>query len=73
MFSLFSLFIDEPEVFIPEYSQIVKALVHHVGTATVGVRVPAGATKKGHWVDPCTEGVPIVQRNTTTLEDLDVY
>ena len=24
-----------------------KALVHHVGTATVGVRVPAGATKKG--------------------------
>ena len=24
-----------------------KALVHHVGTATAGVRVPAAATKKG--------------------------
>ena len=43
-------------------ADIVKALVHHVGIATVGVRVPAAATKKGHWEDPCTEGAPIVQR-----------
>ena len=55
-------------------ADVVKALVHLVGIAMVGVRVPAGAraTKKGRWVDPCTEGAPIVQRNTTTLEDLDV-
>ena len=53
-------------------ADVVNALVHLVGIAMVGVRVPAGATKNGRWVDPCTEGAPIVQRNTTTLEDLNV-
>ena len=53
-------------------ADVVKALVHLVGIAMVGVRVPAEATIKGRWVDPCTEGAPIVQINTTPLEDLDV-
>ena len=53
-------------------ADVIQALVHLVGIAMVGVRVPAGATKKGTWVDPCTGGAPKVQRNTTTLEDLDV-
>ena len=43
-------------------ANVVKALVHHVGIANVGVRVPAAGMKKGHWVDPCTECAPIVQR-----------
>ena len=34
-------------------ADVVKALVHLVGIAMVGVRVPAGATIKGRWVDPC--------------------
>ena len=34
----------------------VKASVHHIGIAMVG----AAAKKKGLWVDPCTEGAPIV-------------
>ena len=29
-----------------EVADVVEALVHYVGTATVGVQVPAGATKK---------------------------
>ena len=28
-------------------AKVVKALVHHVGIATVGVRVPAAGMKKG--------------------------
>ena len=56
-------------------ADVVKALVHHVGIATVWVRVQGAANeKKGHWADPCTECAPIVQRRyKTTLEDLDVY
>ena len=53
-------------------ADVVKALIHHVGIATVGVQVPAAATKKGHWEDPCTECASIVQRYKTTLEDLDI-
>ena len=53
-------------------ADVVKALVHHVDIATVGVRVPVAATKKGHWEDPCTECAPIVQRRyKKTLEDLE--
>ena len=52
-------------------ADVVKALIHHVGIATVRVRVPTAATKKGHWEDPCTECAPIVQKKTqTTLEDV---
>ena len=43
-------------------ADVVKVLVHHVGIATVRVRVHAAAMKKGHWEDPCTECAPIVQR-----------
>ena len=51
---------------------VVEALVHHVGIATVGVRVPAAGLKKGHWVDPCTVLCPNSPKNIT-LGDLDVY
>ena len=47
-------------------ADVVKALVHHVGIATVGVRVLAAATRKGHWEDPCTESAPVVQRYNNT-------
>ena len=43
-------------------ADVIEALVHHVGIATVWVRVQAAGTKKGHWEDPCTECAPIVQR-----------
>ena len=55
-------------------ADVVKALVHRVGTATVGVRVPAAATKKGHWEDPLHRMCPNSSKKIqTTLEDLDVY
>ena len=41
----------------------VKALVHHVGIATVRVRVPSEQLRKRALVDPRTEGAPIVQQD----------
>ena len=41
----------------------IKATALHVGTAVVGVRVPAvpgSSNEKGRWVDPCTECALIV-------------
>ena len=53
-------------------ADVVDALVHHVGIATVWVQVQAAEMKKGHWEDPCKECAPIVQRRyKMTLEDLD--
>ena len=44
-----------------------KALVHHVGIATVRVRILSGSRQssyeKGLWADPCTEGAPMVRQD----------
>ena len=43
---------------------VVKAPVHDVDTAVVGVRVPSPVKRKNaHWADPCTEGAPIVRQD----------
>ena len=52
---------------------VVEELVHHVGIATVGVQVPAAAMKKGHWIDPCTEGAPIVYNRYNNTKRSYVY
>ena len=54
-------------------ADVVKALVHHVGIATVWVRVQAAGTKKGHWEDPCTECAPIVQRRYKQRWKISMY
>ena len=52
------------EQFYTSPNYVVKALVHHVDTAVVGVRIPSPAKgKNAHWADPCTEGAPIVRQD----------
>ena len=49
-------------------ADVVKALVLHVGIATVWVRVQAASTKKGHRMCPNSP-----KKIQTTLEHHDVY
>ena len=55
-------------------ADVVKALVHHVGIATVWVRVQAAGTKKGALGRPLHRMCPNSPKKIqTTLEDLNVY
>ena len=54
-------------------ADVVKALVHHLGIATVWVRVQAAATKRGYWEDTCTECAPIVQRRYKQHWKISMY
>ena len=54
-------------------ADVVKALVYHIGITTVGIQVPAAATKKAigktlHRMFPKSP-----KKIQTTLEDVDVY